>query len=261
MVQEESSMFAEERREKILALLNQEKRVFAKDLAERFQVSIDSIRRDLSIMEEQGLLKKTHGGAIPPAKVRQSPPPPDQRYGDGTPQGNAIAKIAASYIRENDTVFIGSGSLSYVLLKYLPDQMPLTIVTNSMRVADVLKERDWVDTYLIGGRVKPSGNITDVLANEFVRQFKFDISFITGGGISEEGVFVATPEVGAFGRAVAQVSRRRIGIATHHSLGNDGFAKAGRIEDLDLLITDQDADPEAIVRIEALGVKVIVAQL
>ncbi|WP_222126771.1 hypothetical protein [Paenibacillus sp. 32O-W] len=79
--------------------------------------------------------------------------------------------------------------------------------------------------------------------------------------IIEFGVFVATPEVGAFGRAVAQVSRRRIGIATLHSLGNDGFAKAGRIEDLDLLITDQDADPEAIVRIEALGVKVIVAQL
>lgn len=54
-----------ERREKILALLNEEKRVMVKNLAEKFQVSIDSIRRDLSIMEDQGLLKKTHGGAIP----------------------------------------------------------------------------------------------------------------------------------------------------------------------------------------------------
>ncbi|WP_115996079.1 DeoR/GlpR family DNA-binding transcription regulator [Cohnella lupini] len=254
-------MFAEERREKIHTLLNQEKRLFAKDLAERFQISIDSIRRDFTIMEEQGLLKKTHGGAIPSMKVRQSPPPPDKRYEEGSPQGNAIAKLAVSYIRENDTVFIGSGSISYVLLKYLPDQMPLTIVTNSMRVADVLREREWIDTYLIGGRVKPSGNITDVLANEFVRQFKFDISFSTGGGISEDGLFVATPEVGVFGRAVSAISRRRIGIGTHHSLGNDGFAKAGRIEDLDLLITDEDADPEAIERIRALGVKVIVAQV
>ncbi|MFC5649516.1 DeoR/GlpR family DNA-binding transcription regulator [Paenibacillus solisilvae] len=254
-------MFAEERREKILALLHQEKRVLAKDLAEMFQISIDSIRRDLSILEEKGLLKKTHGGAIPSTKVRQSPPPPERRYGEGSPQGNAIAKLAVSYIREKDTVFIGSGAISYVLLKHLPEHMPLTIVTNSMRVADVLREQEWIDTYLIGGRVKPSGNITDVLANESVRQFKFDISFATGGGISEEGIFVATPEVAAFGRAVSAVSRRRIGITTHHSLGNDGFAKAGMIEDLDLLITDEDADPEAIERIRALGVKVIVAQV
>lgn len=261
MSQEESGIFADERRQQILTLLNQEKRVIAKELAEKFKVSIDSIRRDFSILEEQGLLKKTHGGAIPGMKVRTAPLRPEKRFGEGTPQGNAVAKLAASYIRKNDTIFIGGASISYVLLKYLPDQLPLTIVTNSMRVADVLKERTWIDTYLIGGKVKTSGNVTDVLANEFVRQFKFDISFATGGGISEEGIFVATPEVGAFGRAVSEVSRRRIGITTHHSLGNDGFAKAGRIEDLDLLITDWDADPEAIEKIQALGVKVIVAQM
>ncbi|MCT2536213.1 DeoR/GlpR family DNA-binding transcription regulator [Aquibacillus koreensis] len=253
-------MFAEERRKQIFELLNKENRVVAKELAEKFKVSIDSIRRDFTIMEKQGLLKKTHGGAIPGTKVRTPPLSPDKRFGEGSQQGNAVAKLAASYIRNNDTVFIGGASISFVLLKYLPDQMPLTIVTNSIRVADLLKERAWIDTYLIGGKVKNSGNMTDVLANELVRQFKFDISFSTGGGISDEGIFVATPEVGAFGRAVSEVSRRRIGITTHHSLGNDGFAKAGRIEDLDLLITDWDADPEAVERIESLGVKVIVAR-
>lgn len=123
-----------------------------------------------------------------------------------------------------------------------------------------MRERERVETYLVGGLIKSSGNITDVLANEFVRQFKIDISFATGSGISEEGIFVSTPEVGAFGRAVSSVSRRRIGIATHQSLGSDGFAKAGRIEDLDLLITDEDADPETIERIRALGVQVVVAK-
>ncbi|WP_192043647.1 DeoR/GlpR family DNA-binding transcription regulator [Paenibacillus rhizovicinus] len=253
-------MFAEERREQILAQLEQEKRVLAKDLAEKFQISIDSIRRDLSIMEKQGLLKKTHGGAISSRKVRQVPRPPEMRYGEGSPQGNAIAKLAVSYLRANDTVFIGSGAISYVLLKYLPEGMPLTIVTNSIRVADTLREREAIETYLIGGRVKPSGNITDVIANEFIRQFKFDISFMTGGGVSEQGIFASTPEVAAFLRAVASASRRRIGITTHRSLGNDGFARAGQIGDLDMLITDWDADPEAIERIQTLGVKVIVAQ-
>ncbi|NIK77825.1 DeoR/GlpR family transcriptional regulator of sugar metabolism [Paenibacillus castaneae] len=259
MTQEGTGMFAEERRVKILSLLNQEKRVLAKDLAVKFQISIDSIRRDLSIMEEQGLLKKTHGGAIPASHVRQSPAPPELRYGNGTPQGHAIAKLAVSYIRENQTVFIGSGSLSYLLLKHLPEGMPLTVLTNCMRAADVLRERDWIDTYFIGGRVKPSGNITDALANEFIRQFKIDISFATGGGISENGISMATPEVAAFSRAVSAVSRQLIGLATHHTLGNDAFAKALPIEELDLLITDEEADPEAIERIRALGVSVIVA--
>ena len=174
MSQEESGIFAEERRRLILELLNKENRVVAKDLAEKFNVSIDSIRRDFTIMEKQGLLKKTHGGAIPGMKVRTAPLPPEQRFNEGTPQGQAVAKLAASYIRQNDTVFIGGASISYVLLTYLPDQMPITIVTNSMRVADVLKEKIWIDTYLIGGKVKQSGNMTDVLANEFIRQFKFD---------------------------------------------------------------------------------------
>lgn len=260
MSEEGSTMFAEERREKILSLLNQEKRVLAKELADRYQVSIDSIRRDLTIMEDQGLLKKTHGGAIPAMNVRQAPLVPELRYGEGSPQGNAIAKLAVSYLRENQTVFIGSGSISYVLLKYLPERMPLTIMTNCLRVADVLRERDWIDTYLIGGRLKPSGNITDTLANEFVRNFRFDISFATGGGISENGISVATPEVATFSRAVVSVSRRLIGLATHHALGNDAFAKSVPIQDLDLLITDEEADPEAIERIRALEVKVIVAK-
>lgn len=261
MSQDNSMLFAEERRQKILAMLNQDKRVLAKDLAELFQISVDSIRRDLTIMEEQGLLKKTHGGAIPSPKVRQAPQPPDVRYGEGTAQGNAIAKLAVSYIRENDTVFIGSGSVSYLLLKHLPERMPLTIMTNCMRVADVLREREWIETYLIGGRVKQSGNITDVIANEFVRRFKFDISFVTGGGISENGIYVATPEVAAFGRAVMSVSRRSIGMITHQALGNDGFAKVESTQDLDLLITDWDADPEAVERIRSLGVQVIVAAI
>ncbi|QHT63664.1 DeoR/GlpR transcriptional regulator [Paenibacillus lycopersici] len=260
MMQDTSNIFAEERREQILALLEQEKRVLAKDLAEKFQISIDSIRRDLSLMEKQGLLKKTHGGAIASRKVRQVPPPPELRYGEASPQGNAVAKLAVSYLRASDTVFIGSGALAYVLLKHLPERLPLTIVTNSIRVADALRGREEIETYLIGGRVKPSGNITDVIANEFIRQFKFDISFMTGGGISEQGVFVSTPEVAAFLRAVSAASRRRIGISTHRTLGNDAFARAGQVEDLDVLITDWEADPEAVERIQALGVKVIAAQ-
>lgn len=259
MSDEVSGMFAEERRRRILSLLYQQKRVLAKELAEKFQISVDTIRRDLTIMEEQGMLQKTHGGAIPVAKVREAPLPPEKRYGEGTPQGNAIAKVAVSYIRENDTLFIGTGSVSYIMLKYLPEHFPLTVVTNCMWVAEALRERESIDTYLVGGLIKPSGNITDALAIDFMRKFKIDIGFVSGKGVSDEGLFVATPEVAAFGQVILQNARRIVALASHLSIGNDGFAKVGNMEDVDVLITDEDADAETIERIKALGVSVIVA--
>ena len=86
--------------EKILELLKKDGRVIAKDLAENFDMSIDSIRRDLSIMEKDGLLKRTHGGAIELARVRNLAADPFERYSNGSIYEDAIAKIAASYIQE-----------------------------------------------------------------------------------------------------------------------------------------------------------------
>jgi DeoR/GlpR family transcriptional regulator of sugar metabolism len=251
-------MFSDERRDKILELLQENGRVLAKDLAELFEMSIDSIRRDLSIMEEKRLLKRTHGGAIPVLKVRNAPLPPSLRYQEGTPYQNAISRVAASLIQEKDTVFIGSTGLHYGMIKYLPN-FPFTVVTNSIKIADSLKERESLDVYLAGGKVKSSGNISDVLANEFLRQFTLDICFVSGGGISKNGVSTATPEVAALTRAASVISRRTICLAPHEKLGIDFFAKGCSVSDLDLLITDEEASIEAIEEIESMGVRVMIA--
>ncbi|MDQ8739387.1 DeoR/GlpR family DNA-binding transcription regulator [Paenibacillus sp. LHD-38] len=253
-------MFSDERRDKILELLQKNGRVLAKELADMFELSIDSIRRDLSIMEEKGLLKRTHGGAIPALKVRNTPFPPDLRYKDGAPHQNAISKLAASFIKEKDTVFIGSAGIHYGMLKYLPD-VPFTVVTNSIQVAATLKDREALDVYLVGGKVKGSGSITDTLANEFLRQFTLDICFVTGGGISKNGVSTSTPEVAALGRAAVEISRKKICLAPHEKLGIDFFAKEGPITDIDLLITDEEADIDAIEEVESKGVKVFITRI
>jgi DeoR/GlpR family transcriptional regulator of sugar metabolism len=252
-------LFSDERRDKILDLLQKNGRVLTRDLADMFEMSIDSIRRDLSIMEEKGLLKRTHGGAIPASKVRNTPLPPALRYKEGSPHHNAISKLAASFIQEKDTVFIGSAGIHHGMLKFLPD-VPFTVVTNSIKVADTLKDRETLDVYLVGGKVKNSGSITDALANEFLRQFTLDICFVTGGGISKNGVSTSTPEVAALGRAAVEISRRKICLAPHEKLGIDFFVKEGPITDIDLLITDEEASIEAIEEIESKGVKVVIAR-
>ncbi|MBW9234908.1 DeoR family transcriptional regulator, partial [Leptospira santarosai] len=125
---------SDERRQEILKMLDENGRVLAKDLAGKFELSIDSIRRDLSIMEEQGVLKRTHGGAIPVTNVRNMAQPPSSRYGEGSDYQNAIARLAVSFIKENQTVFIGGAAIHYVMLKFLPRDIAFTVVTNSIEI-------------------------------------------------------------------------------------------------------------------------------
>ncbi|MGR3778632.1 DeoR/GlpR family DNA-binding transcription regulator [Bacillus paramycoides] len=252
-------MFTEERRENILELLKKDGRVIAKDLAERFDMSIDSIRRDLSIMEKDGLLKRTHGGAIEVARVRNLAAEPSKRFSNGSIYEDAIAKIAASYIQEGYSIFIGGASIHYAMLKYLPETS-FTVITNSMEIASNLRKCKNIDTYLIGGKVKPSGNMTDTLASELISSFTIDLYFSTGGGVSLNGISTATPEVAHFGKAVSKIARRNICLAPHNKLGIDCFIKGESLKEIGLIITDEEAHKEMIQEFEKQGKEIVIAQ-
>jgi DeoR/GlpR family transcriptional regulator of sugar metabolism len=251
-------MFSEERREKILDLLKNEGRVLAKELSEALQVSIDSIRRDLSSMEDNGLLKRTHGGAIPVTEVRKGPAANAERFGEGSKYERAIAREAVKWIKERDTIFMSGGGVHHELLKHLPNT-PLTVVTNSLVTADVLRQRENVDVYVIGGKVKNSGNMTDAIAMNALNQFTFDLAFVTGGGISERGITTATPEVAAFMSAVGKVSRKSVGLFPHYKVGVNAFAQVGPAAGLDAVITDEESPREHLQALEQQNVKVIIA--
>ncbi|WP_046214463.1 DeoR/GlpR family DNA-binding transcription regulator [Paenibacillus wulumuqiensis] len=246
-------MFSLERRNQILELLRRDGRVLAKDLAEIFGVSIDSIRRDLTAMEEERLLRRTHGGAIPLSHMRTiSQPPLLQRHYNGeSSQQHAIARLAASCIEEGQTIFMGGTSLHKTMLQYLPSRVPFTVVTNSLQIADGLREANRIDTFLLGGRMNSSGTMTDVLAAEWIRQFSLDVNFAVVKGVSVNGLSMATPEEAAFERAVMEQSRSSICLVEHTGLGVDGFARVVSLKKVDLLITDEQASREEIHRLQA----------
>ncbi|MEA4826840.1 DeoR/GlpR family DNA-binding transcription regulator [Clostridium sp. JNZ J1-5] len=254
-------MFAEERREMILSMLKSKGRIFAKDLAEEFGISIDTIRRDLTTMEEQGLLKRTHGGAIPVSKVRRLPIDNKVRYSEGTEHQNAVAKLAAEYIDEGDTVFIGGASIHYILLKHLPLDKKYTVITNSLTIAEKLKSLNNVETYIVCGKIKSDEGIVDAVATEFIRNLRIDVAFLTGGGLSaKHGLSTTTPEGAIFQRTVAQVSRRKVCLANFDKVGTEFFSKTIDAKDLDIVITDWEAPDDEIEKIRGLGVKVIIAK-
>jgi len=254
-------MFAEERHERILSKVRSSGRVFAKELAEEFQVSIDTIRRDLTTMEENGLLKRTHGGAVPLSKVRRFPMDDRIRYSEGTEHQNAVAKLAVSYIEQGDTLFLGGASIHYILLKYLPVDRNYTVITNSLIIAEKLKYHSNIETYIVCGKVKSEEGIVDALATEFIRTLRIDTAFLTGGGISaKHGLSSSTPEGAIFQRTVAEVSRQTICLANFDKVGTEFFSKTIDLEDLDVLITDWEAPDEEIEKIQQLGVKVLIAK-
>ncbi|WP_425800370.1 DeoR/GlpR family DNA-binding transcription regulator [Desulfitobacterium sp. Sab5] len=254
-------MFAEERQEQILSKVRSLGRVFAKELAEDFQVSIDTIRRDLTTMEEKGLLKRTHGGAVPLSKVRRFPMDDRIRYSEGTEHQNAVAQLAAAYIEQGDTLFIGGASIHYILLKYLPVDRDYTVITNSLVIAEKLKSYNNIETYIVCGKVKSEEGIVDPLATEFIKTLRIDTAFITGGGISaKHGLSSSTPEGAIFQRAVAEVSRQTICLMNFDKVGTEFFVKTMDLKDLEVVITDWEAPDEEIEKIKQLGVKVLIAK-
>jgi len=251
-------LFAEERRELILSRVKTKGRIFAKDLAEELGISIDTIRRDLTFMEERGLLKRTHGGALPLSKVRRLPMASRLSFSEGTEHQNSVAKLAVEFIEEGDTVFIGGASIHYILIKHLPLNKNYTVVTNSLAVAEKLKTFNNIETYIVCGKVKEDEGIIDILATEFVRTLRIDVAFITGGGVSaKHGLSSATPEGAIFQRTVAEVSNKKICLANFDKIGAEFFAKTLETKEIDILITDWEAPIGEIEKIEKLGVKVL----
>jgi DeoR/GlpR family transcriptional regulator of sugar metabolism len=256
-------MFIEERHQEILKLLESRGRISIADIQEGFQVSVDSARRDLRILEEKGLLKRTHGGAIPLQKVGLQPPAnwTVREIEEIDPHYDAIAKRACTFIQANHIIFLTSASVGFLMLKYLPRDIPFTVVTNSIIIADELRTRENVDVYIAGGKLRARGNCRDALAIDFVRRMNFDLNFITGAGFSaKSGLTNGTSEVAAFQQAVIENSRRNIALMPHNKVGFEGFLKVAEPSQFDALITDWDAVEEELARIQDTGVDVLVAE-
>lgn len=185
---------------------------------------------------------------------------PTKRYSDSSIHEDTIARVAVSYIQEGDSIFIGGASVHNAMLKYLPE-VSFTVITNSIEIAGYLREYKNIDTYLIGGKVKPSGNITDTLASELISRFSIDLYFSTGGGISLQGISTATPEVAYFSKRVSEIARRNICLVPHNKLGIDCFIRGESLKEIDIIITDEEASKETVQDFEKQGKQVVIAPL
>lgn len=142
-------MFAEERQQKILELLEKNSSTKVKELARMFDVSESTIRRDLQDMEEKGLLKRTHGGAVRIKKMIFEPTF-KEKEDKSQKEKLIIAKTAASLIEDNDTIILDSGTTTLGIARCL-EAKDITVITNSIDIASELSERDDIELVITGG--------------------------------------------------------------------------------------------------------------
>jgi len=263
-------MFAEERHAEILKIIAETGRISIGDIQTKFSVSLDSARRDLRILEEKGLLKRTHGGAIPLMQVGATldryvdmKKLADSENTDAWPNYKAVAKKTSEFIKENDIVYLTSGSLGFIMLRYLPKTFSYTLVVNSVALADQLRFWDNITVYVTGGKMRTNsrGNLVDTLAAKFVKNMRFDLNLMTGAGYNAEfGLSNGTDETCNFQRAVVEQSRKNIIMAPNQKLGYTAFMKVCDANKFDILVTDWDAVEDELAKIEELGVEVIIAE-
>lgn len=250
-----------ERREKILELLALNKRVKINELLEIFNVSIETIRRDLEALENEGCLKRVYGGAIL-ENNRGLEISLSTRSNLNTDEKIKIATKAVEMINDGDTIIFDSGTTCAEIAKRINKKENLTILTNSIHIAMDLFNHSDHNIYFIGGKMRKNELATSgFLAEKFLDNFSVDKCFIGIGGITlEDGITDYHIEECNLRNEMMKSSKSVIAVCDNSKFGVKALFKVSKLDEIDILITD-DLTPKAFLEdIRNLGVKVEVVE-
>lgn len=246
------------RQNKLLDILQKDKIIKTKAMASYFDVSIETIRRDLDQLEQQGIINKIYGGAELCSKAEVSPSPLVSRRISMQPIKAAIAKKTAEFIPDRCTIALDAGSSIYELCPYLNQKEDLVIICSDVHTALQLLENKNNKVYLMGGFLTSDGTSKGTFADEFFDNIsRIDIFICSSdGAIPDEGLTCDAAGINDLKKKYIRTASTRIAIMDHTKFNHSGFYKTCTFEDLDILITDSEADPEDLKIIKRSGVKV-----
>lgn len=251
-------LFAEERHSEILKLLEQKKKLLVSELSERFNVTQATIRSDFKELEQQGKLRRAHGGAMLPVKMNDERST-EQKMVENSVAKKMIAKAAANTVSDGDTIIIDTGTTSLFFAHELLHKKNLKIVTNDLPIASFLEEKSGFSVMLLGGEVRRGYRCTyGPMLNEYLRGIHADTVYLAINGISKEHG-LSTPDYG-----VAQTKRNMIAaankvilLADSTKFGQEHFAEVCPIDSVDVLVTDADTPKEYLSAFKNAGTDII----
>lgn len=251
------SLFQTERQHAIAGLTLQIGRVDVAGLAERFGVTTETIRRDLSDLQDQRVVRRVHGGAVP-WETDPFEPLVSVRSDLHNAEKQRIAQRAIHELPDTGAIIIDSGSTLSRFAEVIPDDCELRIVTNSLETAKVLAEHDRTDVIVVGGKVRKNTlAMVDASAVATVEPLVVDTLFISSDGLSAaRGLTTPYREEAALKRAMVSAANRVVALVDHSKVGHDHFVRFAEWSDIDVLVTNIEVEPSVIDRIRALGTEV-----
>jgi DeoR family transcriptional regulator, fructose operon transcriptional repressor len=255
-------VYAEERQEAIARLVADRGRVAVTALAEEFGVTTETVRRDLAVLERTGMLRRVHGGAVPAGALTYVETALGERHGTRSEQKRKIAATALDLLPGTDgSLLLDGGSSTAALAELLPPDRRLFVATHSVPIAARLGTMPGLNLYVVGGRVR---GITQCAVGEqaitALADLRVDVVFLGANGITADHGFTTPDEAEAsVKRAMTRAGQRVVVLADSSKLGREHLVRFAAPADVDVLVTDDGADPAHVARLEDAGVEVVVA--
>lgn len=250
-------MVADDRRKKILEMINRDGSVKVTGLSKLFDISEVTIRTDLADMEYKGLLTRVHGGAVSSYKPYYSMSL-NQRMSTNQEQKEIIAQKIAGMIEDNDTIMLNSGTTTLLVFRALPQNLNLSIVTNSISIALEGTANPNFNIILLGGLINSKYQFT--FGDDAIRQLKSyhaDKLILSVDGIdSEHGFSTYYDKEAEIDRIMLQQSSVNIVAADHSKFDRCAFTKISDLSVADYIITDSDIPPALKTKITKNSIKV-----
>ena len=250
-------MLTDERRHRILERLRVQGRVLASDLVTEFEVSPDTVRRDLRELDDAGALRRVHGGALP----RRGDSDPVPIRARRAPEAKAtIARRAAQLVSDGQVVVLDGGTTTLEVARALPERLRATVVTNSLPIALELADRPGLDVIAVGGNVRSRSRVTVGAASvATLAAVRADVLFLGVCGLHPEiGISVEDPEEREGKRAMIAGAAEIVGLADHDKLGTALPFVVAPLSEVTQLVTDA-VDENELAPYRALGIEVISA--
>jgi DeoR/GlpR family transcriptional regulator of sugar metabolism len=250
-------MLAIDRQRRILKLLHEAGSLRTIETAAELGVTDETVRKDFEMLEKRGELIRTHGGASRPERIREELPF-TERQAVRREEKLSIARLAASRIQANETIFLDASSTVLTLTEFLPD-LPLTILTNALGVFNALSDRPNLDLICTGGLFdSKSRSFIGLTAEKSLQRYNIHRMFFSGNAIHlERGVSESNSRQAAFKERVIANAEDVVFLADHSKLGQKAAFFFAEVADLSCLITDKAADKEFVEQLQRRGVEVL----
>jgi DeoR family fructose operon transcriptional repressor len=255
-------MYAEERQQAMAELVAARGRLSVSAIAEAYDVTTETVRRDLSALARLGLVRRVHGGAVPASALKVLESGLSERDQANTAEKDRIARVALNLLPPaGGTVMLDAGSTTSRLASLLPRDQRLTIFTHAVPVAARLAALAHHDLHLLPGRVRTTTQAAvGAETVEAMSRLRVDVAFLGTNAVSlDHGLSTPNSDEAATKRAMVRSARQVVVLADASKIGIECPVRFAELSEVDVLVTDAAIDPVDRKALEALGVLVVVA--